>query len=71
MPSAGFEPTTPATKRPQTYAILDCRLKICHDTKEIDTSIVKQNKYGLQPKYVAYFTFLLSIKPELQVCLCC
>jgi hypothetical protein len=38
-------------------------LKICHDTKEIDTSVVKQNKYGLQPKYVAYFALLLSLRP--------
>jgi hypothetical protein len=49
MPSAGFEPATPATKRPQTYALDRAATEVCSNTsrkQEMYTTIWIEKSKG-------------------------
>jgi hypothetical protein len=58
MPSAGFEPETPATKRPQTYALDRAATEVgsirLYGAKCQKTAILKLNPVSLLFRVVLY-----------------
>jgi hypothetical protein len=57
MPSAGFEPVTPATKRPQTYALDNAATEVGYlrhwkQNKMFKEVIIKVNSNGIARKRI-------------------